>query len=219
MALGGTLGVAIEVFAEEGGAVASVLEPGGHGRVLVAEPVEGREAAILANIVEDPVRVGVLPAQDRGARGAAKRRRDEGVGKRQPLLSEKGLHVGHAGNRPGIEIVGDDDDYVWRPRGCGVGRVIVLTGGSDCGVPANGVPVDAPVSEQDCGALEGSPGPGEAAGVAAGSPKNCRRRLAGARTCLETGHLRPRQRFDGSQRHSRDPEHLDLRRLRPDLSL
>jgi hypothetical protein len=126
VALEGTLGVAIEVFAEEGGAVAGVVEPGGHGRVLVAEPVEGREAAILANIVEDPVRVGVLPAQDRGARGAAQRRRDEGVGKRQPLRGEERLHVGHAGNRPGIEIVGDDDDDIWRPCGCGISRVIIF---------------------------------------------------------------------------------------------
>ena len=115
MVLGGTLGVAIEVLADEGGAVAGVVEPGGHGRLLVAEAVEGRESAILADIAEDTVIVRVLPTQDRGARGTAERRRDEGVGEREPLRGEERLHVGHAGNRPGIEIVGHDDDDVRRP--------------------------------------------------------------------------------------------------------
>ncbi len=56
---------------------------------------------------------------------------------------------------------------------------VSFTGRSGCGVPATGVPADTSVREQDCGVLEGPPGPGEATGVAAGSGRLAGRHAVG----------------------------------------
>jgi hypothetical protein len=150
VAFRGALGVAVEVFADEGGAVAGVLEPCGHRRTLVTETVERWKAAVVAAVAENAMVVGVLAAQDRGARWTAERRGGERVGERHALGGKEGLHTGEASNRPGILIIGQDEDdigwgggFSWRPSSSSTGD------GSGCGVAAIGVAVREPDREQD----------------------------------------------------------------------
>ena len=86
------------------------------------------------------------------------------------MLGEQTLHVGHAGDGAGIEIVGQDDDDV-RPRWSPVAGSFAVPSaeGSGSGVPATGIPSTASAREHG----RGAPAPGEPTGVAAmgcGSP-------------------------------------------------
>ena len=60
----GSLGIAIEVFADEGSAVAGVLKPGCDCRLFIAEAVKRREAAVVTAVAEDSMVVGILSTED-----------------------------------------------------------------------------------------------------------------------------------------------------------
>ena len=61
--------VLVQVLADETGEVASISKPGGEGVGVIEEAY----APVVENVGENSVIVGVLPGQERCARGAAQR--------------------------------------------------------------------------------------------------------------------------------------------------
>ena len=86
------------------------------------------------------------------------------------------------------------------------------------GVPTTGVPVDTPVWEQDCGVLEGSPAPGEAAGVA-WAPRELPAAPGWGTSQSGGSRPEPAPHSTVASGTSGDAEHLEVRRPRPDLGL
>ena len=116
--------VAVQVLAEVGGVVAGLLEPDGQ-RVRV---VELRVAAARRGVAHDAVVVRVLAGEERRARGAAERVRDEALGEGRPAVAQESPHVRHDPHRLDRLVVGHDHDDVRarlrrrRLRGVGSGR-------------------------------------------------------------------------------------------------
>src|SRR5581483_9402192 len=100
--------VAVEVLAEQGGAVAGVVQAGGQGGAVA----EGGHPAVGPLVAQHAVVAGELAGQDGGAAGAADRGGDEGVGEGAP---HQALDGGHGAERVPALVVGQDQHDV-RPR-------------------------------------------------------------------------------------------------------
>ncbi len=95
-----------EVFADEAGVVAGVVEPDGQ---------RGQVVEIFAAAVGgDAVVVAILPGQECGARRAAFGVVGEGVGEVDPPAADVGQQVAHDGQAVHVLVVGHDDDEVER---------------------------------------------------------------------------------------------------------
>ena len=104
--------VAVQILADHRRAVAGGLQPGGERRLLEPEPVERLVAAPGRLVADDVGVVGILAAQDRGARRAAPRIADEVVRERGALILDQRLGLRHEGVRADILVVGQDQDDV-----------------------------------------------------------------------------------------------------------
>src|SRR5215210_5202406 len=109
--------VAVEILPEEGRSVTLLFDPGGHGRVLVAQNAELLEAPQRRLVAQDLVVVGVLATQDGGPAGTAQGVGYERVFEGRALVYEQRLYVGHVPERGRVQvahgqIVGEDKDHV-----------------------------------------------------------------------------------------------------------
>src|SRR5947209_4528799 len=111
--------VAVQVLAEERGAIAHGVEGRGHRRLLVAQGRELGEAAVRRDVGVDLVIVRIEAGQDGGARRAAERQGHEVLRERHPLLREERPRLRHGAHRVEDEVlvVGEDEDDVRADRG------------------------------------------------------------------------------------------------------
>jgi hypothetical protein len=110
--------VAVEVLADERGAIPGVVQPGGDGRRFVAAVAEGAVSSVWRPVLQNAGVVRVLCPQKRGARRAAHRLRVKRGEDETPVGQERTQPrqvVDHAGGH----VVDHDEDNV-RLRG---GRV------------------------------------------------------------------------------------------------
>ena len=107
----GALEVAVEVLAHHRCAVARLLQGDVEALLLLASSVEDGHTAVGPDVGEHPGVVGKGPGEDRGARRAAQRVRDEVVAKAHALALE-GLDVGHEAQQVKREVVGEDEHDV-----------------------------------------------------------------------------------------------------------
>jgi len=99
------------------------LQAGGDRIFLKPLVTELLEASYRALVAPDVVVVGVEAGEDRSPGGAAYRVAYEGLLEGGALLSQQGVDLGHLLSRGVVQIVGEDEDYVWLlgSRGLGIG--------------------------------------------------------------------------------------------------
>ena len=106
------VGEAVEVLADESGAVPGPVEPRRDGRALDAEAMRGLESAVGATVGLDAGVVGVLPAQDRRARRAAERVAHHRAREGHAVLPDHPLHPRHGVQIGTGHVVGEDEQDV-----------------------------------------------------------------------------------------------------------
>ena len=147
----GGLRVAVQVLAHHRGAVAGPLQGDREGVPLFAASMEGLEPAL--EVAVDVGVVGKVAGEDRRARGAAQRVRDEVVGE-SDALALHGQDVRHVSDEIGRQVVRQDEHDVRPPReprgggwrrtaNCGWRRGQLLAGS-----PAAGCAEDACTNQQ-----------------------------------------------------------------------
>src|SRR5215211_6895103 len=104
--------VAVPVLAEVGGVGACIVKPSGDRRAVESQPLELLVTPIRWGVARYLGVVGVLAAQERRTTRAAQGIGDEGVVEGGALLDQQGLELGHHGDRPGVQVVSEDEDYV-----------------------------------------------------------------------------------------------------------
>ena len=114
--------IAVEVLADERGAIAGSAEPRGDGVLLDPFPERPLEPAVAAAVGPHTGVVRVLPAQRRHARRAAQRVADEVVVEGRAVVADQLPGVRHEAQLRPVEVVGEHEQDVGSPPRRGRGR-------------------------------------------------------------------------------------------------
>src|SRR5918997_1919236 len=104
--------IAVEVLAEEGGLVATLLQACSDRILLQPLVAKLLEAPIGGLVALYAAGVGVEAGEDGGPRGAAQRLAGEGSLEGGALLGQQGAQVGHLLSGGVVQIVGENEDHV-----------------------------------------------------------------------------------------------------------